>query len=142
MDSLYDRDVAEWASRNAELLRNHRFAEADIENIAEEIEDLSLNRQHSLFSHFRILIAHLRKWQFQPEQRSNSWRRTILNSRDAIDELLEESPSLRVRLPEALEKGYARAVRFSSRETDLATTAFPVACPYSLEQILDFDYLP
>jgi hypothetical protein len=33
---LYDRDFAEWAVRNAELLRPGRVAEADLDHIAEE----------------------------------------------------------------------------------------------------------
>jgi len=38
---LYDRDFAEWAVRNAELLRSGRVAEADLDHIAEEIEHLA-----------------------------------------------------------------------------------------------------
>jgi hypothetical protein len=37
---LYDRDFAEWTRRNAELLRSGRAAEADLDHIAEEIEDM------------------------------------------------------------------------------------------------------
>ncbi len=38
---LYERDFAEWAVRNAELLRSGRVAEADLDHIAEEIEDMA-----------------------------------------------------------------------------------------------------
>jgi len=36
---LYETDFAQWALQNAELLRSKRFSEADLEHIAEEIED-------------------------------------------------------------------------------------------------------
>lgn len=111
MGSLYDRDLVEWAATNADLLRNQRFEEADIANIAEEIDDLGKSLRSSLALHFRNLIAHLLKWQFQPEQRSRSWQRTTLNSRNDIDQILDESPSLKARLPGILNKVYPKAVK-------------------------------
>jgi hypothetical protein len=35
MNTLYDQDLYAWAHDNAELLRQGRFAEADIEHIAD-----------------------------------------------------------------------------------------------------------
>jgi len=35
---LYDRDFHEWTIRNAELLRSGRAADADLAQIAEEID--------------------------------------------------------------------------------------------------------
>ena len=43
--SVYERDFYAWATEQAALLRARRLSEADIENIAEEIEDMgSLHR--------------------------------------------------------------------------------------------------
>jgi hypothetical protein len=39
-NSLYDQDFYAWANEQAALLRAGRVAEADIENIAEEIETI------------------------------------------------------------------------------------------------------
>jgi hypothetical protein len=36
---LYAEDFAIWTARTAELLRARRFADVDIEHVAEEIED-------------------------------------------------------------------------------------------------------
>jgi hypothetical protein len=38
--SLYDTDFVEWTARTAELLREGRFDEVDLEHLAEEVEDL------------------------------------------------------------------------------------------------------
>jgi hypothetical protein len=38
--SLYDRDFYAWANEQATLLRAGKLNEADIENIAEEIESM------------------------------------------------------------------------------------------------------
>ena len=54
---LYDRDLAEWARQNAELLRSGRFSEADIEHIAEEIEDMSKRERHTLHSRLTRRLA-------------------------------------------------------------------------------------
>lgn len=51
-DSLYDRDFCAWANEQAALLRAERLSEADIENIAEEIQSMErgekLNEDPSL----------------------------------------------------------------------------------------------
>ena len=45
---LYDRDFAEWAVRNAELLRAGRVADADLAHIAEEIEAMATPQHRAL----------------------------------------------------------------------------------------------
>ena len=56
--------------------------------------------------------------------------------------VLRDSPSLKARLTELLKDAYHDAVRLASAESGLAKSAFPSTCPYSLEQLLDDDYLP
>lgn len=64
---LYDTDFAERSARNADLLRQGRLAEADLEHIAEEIEDLGKNWHLALDSHTYQLMIHLLKCRFQPD---------------------------------------------------------------------------
>src|SRR3982751_902800 len=85
---LYDRDFAEWTRHNAELLRAGRASEADLEHIAEEIEDMGKRERRSLHNRCVRLIEHLLKWEHQPEQRGSSWTRTIiLRSEEHTSEL-------------------------------------------------------
>jgi hypothetical protein len=139
---LYDTDFAEWAQQNAELLRSGRVSEADLENIAEEIEDLGRRERHALESRFMRLMEHLLKWQYQPERRGNSWRRSMLVQRQGIQDLLEESPSLRPTLTELIPKAYGRAASLAALATGHSRSEFPVECPFTLEQLLDDEYLP
>jgi hypothetical protein len=37
---LYDTDFFEWTQRTAHRLRARRFAEVDVEHVAEEVEDM------------------------------------------------------------------------------------------------------
>lgn len=79
----YDADVVAWANEQARLIRAGRLDQLDLEHIAEEIEDVGKSEQRELASRMAVLIAHLIKWQYQPERPSNSWRRTIKEQRKA-----------------------------------------------------------
>ena len=139
---LYDRDFLEWTARNAELLRAGRLEEADLEHIAEEIEDMGKRQRHELRSRLRVLLMHLIKWQSQPEKRGPSWIRTIGTQRLEIADLLRDAPSLRTVLEESLPGVYQEAVRLAAQETGIGSKAFAPQCTLTLEQVLDSDYYP
>ncbi len=139
---LYDLDFFEWAARNAALLRARRFSEADIEHIAEEIEDMGRSQQKELASRLRVLLIHLLKWRVQPTQRSASWEETIDTQRAEIGDLLEFMASLRHTLLAMVEKVYPQSVRWAAKETRQPKTRFPESSPFTVEQILDENFLP
>jgi hypothetical protein len=139
---LYDRDFYMWTTRNAELLRAGRLGEADLEHIAEELEDMGKREKHELESRLRVLITPLLKWQLQSERRSGSWRATIQVQREEMHELLAEMPSLRNLLRKSLPRVYRRAVTKASGETGLSRKMFPPDCPFDLEEILNPEILP
>lgn len=60
---LYDTDYAAWSARTAELLRQRRFADLDIDHLVEELEDIG--QRHELVNRLRVLLARLLKWQYQ-----------------------------------------------------------------------------
>ncbi len=92
-------------------------------------------------SHMGVLLLHLIKWEFQPQQRSSSWRGSIHNAHRSIAKRLKESPSLRARLAEARTEESADTRYNASNETGLPENAFPADCPYSVEEALDADGL-
>ncbi len=138
----YEEDFAAWSTEQAALIRAGRWAELDVENVAEEIESLGRSDRRALASHMQIVLMHLLKWQFQPELRGNGWRRSVRNGRDQLDMLVRESPSLRRELPDFRARSYPKARLDAADETGLPVKTFPEECPYSIEQILDFDFLP
>lgn len=138
----YETDLYGWAMQQAELLRERRLAEADIDNIAEEIESLGRSETRELVSRLRVLLAHLLKWQFQPGLRGNSWRLTIEEQREMLKTHLAQNRSLRPKLGEAIAEAYKLAVLLAQRETGLARSTFPPGCPFSAEQLFDPDFLP
>jgi hypothetical protein len=139
---LYEQDFFQWTKRNAELLRSGRVSEADLEHIAEEIEDMGKSERRELKSRLRVLLTHLLKWGWQRDKRSTSWHSTAAAQRAELKLLLDDSPSLLSRLPELIEGTYRDAVSQASIETGLTASTFPDRCPFTPEQILDSSYLP
>jgi hypothetical protein len=139
---LYETDFAQWALQNAELLRSKRFSEADLEHIAEEIEDLGKRQRDALYSRLMRLQEHLLKWRYQPERRGASWRRTIATQRIGIRRLLEQNPSLKPATAEMAVEAYADATRLAAAATSLSPAVFPADCPFTLDQLLDDEFLP
>ena len=138
----YEGDLYGWAMQQAALLREGRLAEADIANIAEEIESLGRSEKRELVSRLKVLLAHLLKWQFQPGHRGNSWRLTIREQRKMLATHLAQNPSLRPGLAEAIAEAYGLALLIAQRGTGLAESTFPADCPYGAAEILDADFLP
>ncbi len=96
--ATYDHDVVAWADEQAGLLRARRFELLDIDHLAEEIEDVGKSEQRELASRMAVLLAHLLKWQLQPERRGASWQTTIRVQRNALIAHLQSVPSLKTAL--------------------------------------------
>jgi hypothetical protein len=140
--SLYERDYYEWLMATAEGLRGGRLAEVDLEQVAEELEDMGRSERRALASHLAVLMHHLLKWQHQPQARSSSWSGSIRNARDNIHHLLRDSPSL-VRFLDAMVRDrYPTARLNAAEETGLPPERLPDTCPYTRDELLDRDFWP
>jgi hypothetical protein len=139
----YDSDFFEWTQQTAELIRQGRLQEADLEHVAEEIADMGKRDRREVRSQFVELLMHLLKWQLQPTLRGTpSWRATIVKQRQQLALVLEDSPSLR-RVPEKeLSAMYKSAVVRAIAETGLARSSFPASCPFSVRETIDPHFFP
>jgi Domain of unknown function DUF29 len=140
--SLYDLDFYAWTLEQVSLLQAQQFDRVDRLNLIEEIESLGRKERQELRNRLAILLGHLLKWQFQPEQRSNSWLGTIREQRIQIKLLLQDSPSLKPYLEQAFADAYELGLALAIRETLLDPTVFPEQATYGLEQALDPQFLP
>ena len=138
----YETDVAAWANEQAKLIRDGQFEQLDLEHIAEEIEDVGKSEQRELASRMAVLMAHLLKWQYQPERQSSSWKRTIREQRKALTFHVKQVPSLKQKLDDPGWQGaiWADAVTLAINETGMG--GFPEDCPWTIESILSDDFLP
>jgi hypothetical protein len=139
----YDKDILAWSQEQARLIRTGRFGLLDVEHIAEEIEDVGKSEQRELANRMAILLAHLLKWQHQPERQGVSWEKTIKAQRKEIAYHLDEAPSLKPKLlePRWLDMVWARAVAQAVAETGL--DCFPDACPWMMDdEVLNPSWFP
>ncbi|NUN63506.1 DUF29 domain-containing protein [Pseudanabaena biceps] len=135
MKKLYEQDYSQWAETMADLLASGNFTQLDIENLVEEVRDLSKRERDRLLSSLRFILHHLLKWDYQSHKRSRSWQNTISRERDNIGLYLEDSPSLNQYLNnESLEKIYRVARSDAMREIGLN---LPKTCPYNIETALN-----
>ena len=140
--TLYDHDFYAWSRQQAELLRAGKLTEADIEHIAEEIDSMGRTEKRELISRLTVLLLQLLKWRYQSGKRGPSWEASIANQRDDIADHLDDNPSLKPLLPQALASAYRKAAREAVAETGLPAATFPEACPWTVEQVLDGGFWP
>lgn len=144
----YDIDFAAWAEEQARLAREKGVNALDLLNVAEELRDLGRNQVDKRDSHLTTLLMHLLKWQFQPRRRSRSWRLTVLRCRRDLERVFGKSTSLnpltsrRDDWDALLRQLYRDARDYAIAETGLPASALPETCPYTIDQILDPDFLP
>jgi Domain of unknown function DUF29 len=140
--SLYDTDFHAWTLEQLSLLQSQQFEQLDRLNLIEEVESLGRKERQELRNRLGILLGHLLKWQFQPEQRTNNWLGSIREQRIQIKLLLQDSPSLKPYLEQAFADAYELGLALAIRETLLDAEIFPEQAPYGLEQALENGFLP
>ena len=151
----YDEDFYQWTRTQAAALRDNELKELakalkplaalDLANLAEEIESLGKRDRRAVESYLEVVMMHLLKWVYQPQERARrglSWRRSIDNARGRLEKLARDNPSLRELPPALVEHAYHRARRGAARDTGLPLTTFAAICPWNLEQLQDEDFLP
>ncbi len=67
-----------WLLETIVQLRAKDFDRVNWELLLEELESLSASERREVHNRLRILLMHLLKFQYQPECRSPSWVRTIV----------------------------------------------------------------
>jgi hypothetical protein len=102
---------------------------------------LGHSQRNRLSSQLKRFLAHLLKWQYQPDKRTDSWQTTIEDARQEIDEIVEDDPSIQPQRERWLPTAYRRACRQAARETHLPQATFPEDCPWTVDQVLDEDFL-
>jgi hypothetical protein len=142
MRPKYNEDLYGWAMENASLLKKGKYKEADMDNIIEEMETLGRSNKRELVSRSGVLIAHLLKWQYQPKIRNSSWEGTIERQRIEIGDLLDENPSLKSRIQDAIPKSYKYALSILKEETPIDLKQLSSQCPYTFDQIMNESFYP
>ena len=140
----HDTDFYRWTQDQAALLRALPRASnrLDIDNLAEEIEDMGRAEIKEISSLLRQTLVHLVKIAFDSEAPSVAhWVGEASGFQG--DAVLAFSPGLRQRLD--LPKIWSVAKRNATdslAEYGVAVPPLPDECPLSLDQLLDLDFSP
>jgi len=140
----HDVDFYQWTQEQAALLRamSCDSCPLDLDNLAEEIEDMGRDEIREISSLLRQTIAHLLKTVIDPDTASaNHWFDEIIAFQG--DAVLAFSPGLKQRLD--LQKIWRVACNGATRSLEkhgVAVPALPENCPLSLEVLLDPEFDP
>jgi hypothetical protein len=144
LGDLYEADFPLWAERQAALLRAKRFDELDLENLIEEVEDLSREERDAVESYVETVLDHLLKLELSNAGRPRrGWLVTVDRQRAKLARKLTTTlrNHLEAELP-ALYAGVQRPAARQLKQVGVSAQSPPATCPYTLEQVLDPDWFP
>ncbi|MBV9077491.1 MAG: DUF29 domain-containing protein, partial [Methylobacteriaceae bacterium] len=132
----------------ARLLRAAQLDRLDIQQLAEEIDDLGKSVRRELESRTRSVVEHLLKLECSPAREPvRGWRETVRRTRTNIRDLLRQSPSLNGELDRILVGVQAEAAKLATQslddagESSAAVHARLLAGGYSVDEVFG-DWLP
>ncbi len=133
-------DYFQWAYEQASHIRAGRFDQVDILNVADEIEDVGKREFEAVVGRLEQILLHMLKWDYQSSRRLSSWADTIAENRERLGDDLADSPSLVMRLPDAIQRAYRYARHGASDDLLIAIERLPQACPYDHRHITEAPY--
>ena len=150
MATRYEADFYGWTQDQAAKLRalvtERSNLDLDFENIAEEIDSLGRSNYHQLVSRLEEIAIHLLKLHYSTHlDCENVWKSSVRGHRPRVAKLLRESPSLKPRLSEAMEAGYADALRHFSDDKliELCMPEYlPTTSPFAVELAIQDEWWP
>jgi hypothetical protein len=155
LKELYEKDFYLWVQENLKLLEEKKYDLVDWENLLEEIRDLGEWYVDRVIDLMTDILENLYRWEnFREEDTKNDWIERINNARNELDLILMRHPSIKAKAQENIQTAWELAVqslidwfeepknhhlakkcfgRFPTKED------FPKECPYSFQQILDYE---
>jgi adenosyl cobinamide kinase/adenosyl cobinamide phosphate guanylyltransferase len=135
MAALYDQDFVRWIDAQARALRELRWEDLDLWNLVEEVEALGRSERHALRNRLKLITQHLLKAQYTRSMQA-SWEATVQEQRSALEALLDDNPSLRAEVGDAIRRRYHLARKDAAREMGVSIEALPETCPFTPEEVL------
>ncbi len=142
---LYDTDYQLWLEQTIAQLQTQDFSDIDLENLIEEIKSLGKRDKRAICSYLMRLCEHLLKvkyWEQERESCIRGWTLEIRNFRLQIQLILKDSPSLKNYLQENFIHEYQNGRKLFLDATGFNSGIIPEDPCFSLEQVLDENWLP
>lgn len=140
LKQLHNEDLNLWLEQIATKIKNKDFSNMDWDGLLEEIEDMTASQKRALRSYTKRLIEHILKlkyWNREKEYNQKGWRREVVNFRNEIKEILDDSPSLKNYLQDNYPTWYEKSVNAMRQEFEIPDHNFVL-----LETIITENYFP
>src|SRR5436309_398594 len=121
---LFESDETAWLDAMAELIQQGRQDELDFAHLGEYLTDMARRDRREVESRLTDLLAHVLKWAHQPDQRSGSWRGTIIEQRQELEGLVSRGV-LRNHADAVLAAAYGMAIERAPAYTVVPHAPFP-----------------
>ncbi len=138
LKQLHNEDLNLWLEQIATTIKNKDFGNMDWDGLLEEIEDMTASQKRALRSYTKRLIEHILKlkyWNREKEYNQKCWRREVVNFRNEIKEILQDSPSLKKYLQDNYNAWYEKSVNAMRQEFEIPDHNFVL-----LETIMEENY--
>ena len=158
LKELYEKDFYLWVQENLRLLKNKEYDLVDWENLLVEIEDMEQRYLDSVVSFMAVILEHLYKWEnFRyREYVGHSWIKSINTARKELRTIFKRHPSVKAKAQERenIQSAWELAVYSlidwfkEPQNHDLAKKYFgrfplekdfPQECPYTFEQVMEYE---
>jgi hypothetical protein len=132
LKEIYEQDFYLWIMENLRLLRNKEYGLVDWENLLEEIEYMARRELRSLIDLMAVIMEHLYKWEHFRETKHT------LKAKAQEKEILQRAwEDAVLNLIAWFKWNEKLALKYFDR---LPTKEdFPKECPYSFEQIMEYE---
>jgi hypothetical protein len=138
LKELYHQDLNLWRQEIINAIQSRQLENMDWDNLIEEINDMTASERRALRSYTKRLIEHILKlkyWDSEKEYNQRSWEKEVVNFREEIKSILEESPSLNNYFAQNYLDWYEKSVKAMKREFFIPTDNF-----VDLETIMTDEY--
>ncbi len=110
--TLYDNDLSLWLETVILQLRSGDLQNIDIENLIEELEGLAGRDRREIISRLKTLLEHiLKRCYVDMPNEFRGWEVTIRTQRFELEQILDQSPSLKRHLIESIDKCFNAALK-------------------------------
>ena len=141
-----EQDFYTWFLDQAKALRVHQPELVDWPGLAEELEEMALRTRHELLSHLEELYTHLLKLQYEPSENARrrterQWKIHAAEHRNRLNDILDDSRSLRNMFEDLKQKAYPRACKRARLALgERFHSEFPAEPPWMDLQLLDDEF--
>ncbi|MDZ8226140.1 DUF29 domain-containing protein [Nostoc sp. ChiVER01] len=143
LKELYEIDDHLWLEETIKLLKANHLKELDLENLIEELENLGRRDKAKVASLLEQIIRHLlllQYWTQESQFNSGHWKAEIRSFRNQLKRNL--TTNLYQYLENELASIYDDALGYVIDKTEGKLDNLPQSCTYTLEQILNINFLP